>query len=157
MYANKLVTTRRAIENANTAHSQPGYGAGCFQSPSRFPLAFLFHTFVVEGTHGSFKPMERSFCLRSSSSSSSPSRRVADFFVGKLRGWVVSFQIDSVVLGSGLHGVIKHLPATAIVAGGNSRAYLVPFVHVRVKLVCQVNEVVNWSMVGVMWVTVASV
>eukprot|EP00983_Pelagomonas_calceolata_P089678 1157334-Pelagomonas_calceolata.AAC.23 len=40
----------------------------------------------------------------------------ADFFVGKLRGWVVSFRIGSVVLGRGLLGRIKPLPAIAIVA-----------------------------------------
>jgi len=35
LYANKLVTTRHAIE---LKYSQPASGAGCFQQPSRSPL-----------------------------------------------------------------------------------------------------------------------
>eukprot|EP00983_Pelagomonas_calceolata_P024147 759383-Pelagomonas_calceolata.AAC.1 len=43
---------------------------------------------------------------------------VADFFVGKLRGWVVSFHIGSVVGGIALHGILEPLPAIVTVARG---------------------------------------
>eukprot|EP00983_Pelagomonas_calceolata_P122166 1160882-Pelagomonas_calceolata.AAC.3 len=46
---------------------------------------------------------------------------IAYFSVGKLRGWVGSFRTDSVDYGSGLHGIIKPLPAIVIVARGLQR------------------------------------
>eukprot|EP00983_Pelagomonas_calceolata_P055290 1144087-Pelagomonas_calceolata.AAC.1 len=55
MYANKLVTTRRAIENTNTSDSQvlePGASSNPSESHQRSP----FCSFVVEGTHGSSEP-----------------------------------------------------------------------------------------------------
>eukprot|EP00983_Pelagomonas_calceolata_P031160 978118-Pelagomonas_calceolata.AAC.1 len=45
MYANKLVTTRRGIENKHTPHSQI-----LVPDASANPI---FYSFVVEGTHGS--------------------------------------------------------------------------------------------------------
>eukprot|EP00983_Pelagomonas_calceolata_P081988 1155773-Pelagomonas_calceolata.AAC.8 len=56
MFANKLVTTRRAIENSNTSCSQVlGPSASRkFQIPMS---TSCFSSFVVEGTHGSSEPM----------------------------------------------------------------------------------------------------
>eukprot|EP00983_Pelagomonas_calceolata_P054237 1143625-Pelagomonas_calceolata.AAC.5 len=49
MYANNLVTTRRALEN-NTSHNQ-------VLELGAFTISQIFGLFVVEGTHGSSEPM----------------------------------------------------------------------------------------------------
>eukprot|EP00983_Pelagomonas_calceolata_P029938 936894-Pelagomonas_calceolata.AAC.1 len=51
--------------------------------------------------------------------------RIAGFFAGEARGWVVSFRIGSGVWGSGLYVIVKPLPAITVVARGISRAKLV--------------------------------
>eukprot|EP00983_Pelagomonas_calceolata_P052757 1142991-Pelagomonas_calceolata.AAC.1 len=56
MYANKLVTTRRAIENKNTSCSQV-MELGASNNPPDPHWDIHFVVFVVEGTHGSFEPM----------------------------------------------------------------------------------------------------
>eukprot|EP00983_Pelagomonas_calceolata_P028729 900001-Pelagomonas_calceolata.AAC.1 len=58
MYANKLATTRRAIENNHTSHSQilePGDSN--FTNPPDPHEPSSPQNFVVEGTHGSSEPM----------------------------------------------------------------------------------------------------
>eukprot|EP00983_Pelagomonas_calceolata_P010068 327199-Pelagomonas_calceolata.AAC.1 len=56
MYANKLVTTRRAIENSNSSHSQVMEPVASNNPP--YPhYDILFLVFVVEGIHGSSEPM----------------------------------------------------------------------------------------------------
>eukprot|EP00983_Pelagomonas_calceolata_P058719 1145615-Pelagomonas_calceolata.AAC.1 len=52
MYANKLVTTRRAIDNNNASHSQV-QDPGASSNPPDPCYHFLFCSFVVEGAHGS--------------------------------------------------------------------------------------------------------
>eukprot|EP00983_Pelagomonas_calceolata_P029935 936727-Pelagomonas_calceolata.AAC.1 len=54
MYANKLATTRHAIENKNTSHSQV-LAPGASRNPPDPNEHFLFCSFVAEGTHGSFE------------------------------------------------------------------------------------------------------
>eukprot|EP00983_Pelagomonas_calceolata_P121773 1160831-Pelagomonas_calceolata.AAC.6 len=56
MYANKLVTTRRAIENTSTAHGQVLEPGASSNSPDSH-WHFLFYSFVVEGTRGSSRPI----------------------------------------------------------------------------------------------------
>eukprot|EP00983_Pelagomonas_calceolata_P056836 1144803-Pelagomonas_calceolata.AAC.4 len=55
MHANKLVTIRRAIENNHTSHSQV-LDPGASSNPPDPLYPFLFSSFVVEETHGSFEP-----------------------------------------------------------------------------------------------------
>eukprot|EP00983_Pelagomonas_calceolata_P005562 181709-Pelagomonas_calceolata.AAC.1 len=54
MYANKLVTTGRAIENKITSRSQVMEPGASSNPPDPH---FLFCSLVVEGTHGSSEPM----------------------------------------------------------------------------------------------------
>eukprot|EP00983_Pelagomonas_calceolata_P069851 1150536-Pelagomonas_calceolata.AAC.3 len=56
VYANKLVTTRRAIGNTNTSYIQV-LEPGASGNPADPNLHLLFCSFVVEGTHGSSEPM----------------------------------------------------------------------------------------------------
>eukprot|EP00983_Pelagomonas_calceolata_P071384 1151199-Pelagomonas_calceolata.AAC.1 len=59
MYANKLDTTGHAIENKNASHSQvmePGASSNPSDPREWGPLAFLLHSFVVEGCYGSSEP-----------------------------------------------------------------------------------------------------
>eukprot|EP00983_Pelagomonas_calceolata_P047766 1140774-Pelagomonas_calceolata.AAC.2 len=54
--ANKLVTTRRALENKNNSCSQV-VEPGASNNPPDPHQGLLFVVFVVEGTHGSFEPI----------------------------------------------------------------------------------------------------
>jgi len=64
---------------------------------------------------------------------------VAHFFVGKLRGWVVSLCTDS--------NMVEPI----------RRVELVPFVHVRFEQALWVSEVKGWSCMRMMWVAIAPV
>eukprot|EP00983_Pelagomonas_calceolata_P029799 933393-Pelagomonas_calceolata.AAC.1 len=68
--------------------------------------------------------------------------------VRKLTVWVVSFYVGSGDWGSGLYGIDEPLPAIVMVSRGISRAKLVLLVHVYLKCVGQVVEVVGWESVG---------
>eukprot|EP00983_Pelagomonas_calceolata_P009019 293096-Pelagomonas_calceolata.AAC.1 len=58
MYANKLVTTRRAIENKITSRSQVMEPDASNNPPDpEPPFKFSFCSFMVEGIQGSSEPM----------------------------------------------------------------------------------------------------
>eukprot|EP00983_Pelagomonas_calceolata_P045062 1139538-Pelagomonas_calceolata.AAC.5 len=56
LYANKLVTTRHAIESINTSYSQV-MGPGALSNPSDPRENFLFCSLKAEEAHGSSEPM----------------------------------------------------------------------------------------------------
>ena len=70
---------------------------------------------------------------------------VADFLVCKLRDWVVSFIVCVV---GGWCGIVQLLPSLVVVDRGVSRAKFVFLVHVCLKFVAQIGEIVYRESLG---------